>query len=183
MSDLWDGIARQLKAEGLRVKKVQGWKTRSAGSFAPRGVLIHHTASAPTSGDLPCAGIVTNGRAGLPGPLCNVLVGRTGTVLLVAAGRANHAGEGGPHQGIPANQGNGSLVGIECENSGLGETWPDEQKKAMRVVTAVLLQRLNQPARMCFGHREWTTRKPDPAGIDMDAFRSGVQKKLQALRK
>ena len=182
MSDLWDGFAKTLKKQGLTVKKVGGWKGRSAGSFAPRGVLIHHTASPRTSGDLPCAGICTNGRADLPGPLCNILIGRSGTVLLVAAGRANHAGEGGPYASIPRDQGNAYLVGIECENDGIGELWPDKQRKAMGIVSAVLLKRMNQPARMCFAHREWTTRKPDPRGIDMDNFRERVQKELRGLR-
>ncbi|MDQ3914088.1 MAG: N-acetylmuramoyl-L-alanine amidase [Actinomycetota bacterium] len=186
MNDVWDGFVRELRRQGLTVKKVPGWKTRTAGgSFTPRGVLIHHTASASVSGDLPCAGICTHGRAGadpLPGPLCNILIGRQGTVLLIAAGRANHAGEGGPHADIPVNQGSTNLVGIECENDGLGEPWPDEQKRVMGIVSATLLKRLDQPARMCFGHKEWTSRKPDPAGIEMSQFRERVQKVLRDLR-
>lgn len=182
MSDLWDGFGKALRGHGLTVKKVEGWQTRSAGSFAPEGVLIHHTASNKASGDLPCTGIVTHGRSDLPGPLCNILIGRSGTVLLVAAGRANHAGTGGPYGGIPANEGNFRLVGIECENDGIGEPWPDKQKKAMGIVSAVLLKRMGQPARRCFAHREWTSRKVDPRGIDMDKFRERVQKELRELR-
>lgn len=183
MSDLWDGFVRELRRHDLKVKKVPGWKTRSAGSFDPVGVCLHHTATPVGSGDLPAAGVVTNGLAGLSGPLCNILIGRDGTVLLVAAGRANHAGLGGPINGIPEDEGNEHLVGIECENSGKGEKWPAEQRRAMKIVSAVLLERLNQPARMCIDHKQWApTRKIDLAGIDMDHFRTEIQEELRKLR-
>ena len=183
MSSLWDGFVRDLKGQGLTVRKVKGWKTRSAGSFDPVGVCLHHTATQSTSGDLPAAGVVTNGVAGIPGPLCNILIGRSGTVLMVAAGRANHAGLGGPLHDIPKDQGNAHLVGIECENNGTGEPWPDEQRRAMTIVSAILLERLGQPARMCVDHKQWAPkRKIDLGGIEMDDFRKQVQEKLRSLR-
>lgn len=183
MSSLWDGFVRELKQQGLTVRKVKGWKTRSAGSFDPVGVCLHHTATPPTSGDTPAAGIVTHGRSDLPGPLCNILIGRSGTVLLVATGRSNHAGLGGPLHDIPENDGNSHLVGIECENNGLGEPWPEEQLRAMTVVSAVILERLGQPARMCIDHKQWApNRKIDLGGVDMDDFREQVQKELRKLR-
>lgn len=183
MADLWDDIGRQLTKNGVKVKHVKGWRSRgTGGSFAPRGIMFHHTASSPASGNAPALGIVTHGRADLPGPLSNVVVGRDGTVFLVAAGRCNHAGEGGPLKGIPEDSGNTYLIGVECENSGLGELWPERQKKAIATLFAVLLKRMKRGPRMVIGHKEWTSRKIDPAGIDLPGFRKRVRKVMKGLK-
>lgn len=183
MSDLlW--LKKELKRStyGLDVKAVAGWKTRGhPGSYDPIGVMIHHTASAAGS-NAPALGTVTNGRPDLPGPLCQVLIARDATVYIIAAGYAYHAGEGGPFREIPANSGNRYMVGIECENNGVGEAWPKEQRKVMALVTAVILEHFDRGAGYCIGHREWTSRKIDPAGIAMDTFRENVRKELKALR-
>lgn len=161
------------------MQKVEGWKGRSAnGSFAPRGVINHHTASA--AGNLPCLGIVTHGRSDLPGPLCNFLLGRDGTVVIVAGGRANHAGAGGPTRGIPKDSGNAYTVGIEWENNGIGEPYPRRQLEAGIILNAVLLKRMKRGSYMAFEHREWTSRKIDRR-IDAALFRKLVGKKLKTL--
>ena len=99
------GIADRLRAKGLNVVEVNGWRTRGAEGFNPRGSVDHHTAG-PRKGNAPSLGVCINGRADLPGPLCNVLVGRDGTCYVVAAGRANHAGAGGPIGPIGVDDGN-----------------------------------------------------------------------------
>lgn len=177
----YDGLARDLKKHGVKVRKVKGWRTRGSGTFDPRGVLFHHTASNQASGDAPALGICTFGRSDLPGPLCQFLVGRDGTVYFVAAGRANHAGFGGPIKGIPKDSGNSYLYGVECENNGIGEPWREEQKRAIAILFALLLKRMNRGARMVIGHREWTSRKIDPNGIDLNAFRKRVQQVKRKL--
>ena len=64
MAVLW--LADVLRASGLPVFEVDGWRTRSAGSMQnPTGVLGHHTAG-PASGNYPSLRVVVNGR---PGPL------------------------------------------------------------------------------------------------------------------
>jgi hypothetical protein len=40
---------------------------------------------------------------------------------------------------------------------------------------------MNRGARMVLAHREYTSRKIDPTGIDMDAFRKRVQKVKRKL--
>ena len=183
MADLWEDLGKQLTRNGVKVRHVKGWRSRgTGGTFAPRGIIFHHTASAPGS-NAPALGIVTHGRSDLPGPLSQFVVGRDGTVFFVAAGRANHAGEGGPINGIPANSGNSYLFGVECENSGLGEPWPEAQKKAIATLFAVLLKRMKRGPRALIGHKEWTPRKIDPAGIDMPAFRKRVRKRMKTLKK
>lgn len=184
MPDLFNDLGRQLTRNGVKVKHVKGWRARgTGGTFAPRGVIFHHTASSPASGNAPALGIVTFGRSDLPGPLSNFVVGRDGTVFFVAAGRCNHAGEGGPIKGIPANSGNTYLFGVECENSGLGEAWPEAQKKAIATLFACLLKRMKRDARMVIGHKEYTSRKIDPAGIDMPQFRKRVRKRMRDIKK
>jgi LysM repeat protein len=179
-------MANAFRKNGLRVREVKGWKTRGRdGTFDPRGVVFHHTASSPERGSAPALGVVTKGRSDLPGPLCNVLVGRDGTVFVIAAGRSNHAGLGGPFRNIPKDSANSFLAGVEVENSGVGERWSKELLDALEIVYATLLLGLRRRSRWLIGHKEWTTRKIDPAdghgGLDMDRFRTRVKRQLRAL--
>lgn len=107
-----------LRSRGLDVEYVPGWTTRGSANFAPFGDLAHWTAGART-GDRPSLNVCIYGRKGLPGPLCNVFGPRGLTpdrqkVILVAAGRANHAGAG-LYRGA---DGNSDLFGTEMEWSG-----------------------------------------------------------------
>src|SRR5690242_2079803 len=98
-------LVTHLRSWGLTVETEPGYATRGRPfSFHPKGVLCHHTASAEHSGNFGSERIVTQGRSDLPGPLAQFLLGRDGTVKVIALGYANHAGIGGPHAGIPANQ-------------------------------------------------------------------------------
>lgn len=178
----WDGIGKELRSYGLKVQKVPGWRKRGRdGTFDPRGVMPHHTGSAKTSGNSPCLGIVTAGRSDLPGPLSNFLLARDGTIILVAAGRCNHAGYGGPIKGIPKDSGNAYLLGIEAENDGIGEAWTRVQLHAYAVLCRVVLERMNRTAYHTIAHREWTTRKIDPT-FDMTRFRKRVRKVKKGKR-
>lgn len=156
------GIAGRLRRAGLKVVEVAGWQTRGSSTFNPRGFVWHHTAG-PAKGNAPSLTICTYGRAGLPGPLCNVFQARDNTIYVVAAGRANHAGTGG-WKGL---SGNSSVYGIEIENVGTGaEPWrPDQLDTAARVAAALL----GNPEMSCH-HKEWTSRKIDMAvvsGVEM----------------
>ena len=78
-----------LRKSGLKVKAVEGWASRGRPfSFSPRAVVFHHTASNRGSGTAPSLGVCVKGRADLPGPLCHLMIGRDGTVFLVAAGES-----------------------------------------------------------------------------------------------
>ena len=123
---------------------------------------------------MPSLGVVTNGRSDLAGPLCNVGLGRDGTCYVVAAGRAYHAGAGSWH-GV--TNGNSELIGIEAENTGLGEPWSEVQLDAYVRLCAAILKHVGADPIMAVAHREYCTpkgRKIDPAGIDMAAFRIRV---------
>lgn len=166
-------LVRHLRANGVTVKFVQGWRTRGS-SYAPRGQMEHHTASNPLGGNAPALGIVTNGRSDLPGPLAQTLTARNGTVYIVAKGRANHAGTGGPRSGIPQNSGNSFLRGNEAENSGVGERWSKKQVDAMVTLDAVTLKLLKRGAAMYMEHKQWTTRKIDRAMQNVEGRSNGI---------
>jgi hypothetical protein len=114
---LW--IADALRDAGVDVVEHPGWQTRGSDRFDPKGVICHHTASAPGR-DAPSLGICVDGRPDLPGPLCHVLLSRSGRAIVIAAGRANHAGAGG----FRDLSGNSSVLGIEGEYAGIVEREP-----------------------------------------------------------
>jgi len=169
---LW--LADALRAEGVTVEEHPGWKERGSATFNPKGVICHHTAG-PARGDAPSLGICVNGRPDLPGPLCQIVLARSGKAIVIASGRANHAGPGG-WRGL---EGNTSVFGIEAENTGLGEPWPPVQYDAyVRCVAALCRRGGIAPGLVC-GHKEWAPRrKIDPKGIDMVRFRADVVARL-----
>lgn len=183
MIPLFDGIAKEMRQAGLNVQKVPGWKTRGRdGTYAPRAVFEHHTASNRLSGNLPSVPIVTHGRPDLEGPLAQIVIGRDGTVVLIAAGRCNHAGYGGPLKGIPQDSGNAYAVALEIENDGLGEAYPPRQMRSVQIVTAIFLRRMKRGAYFAIGHKEWTPRKIDPS-FAMDLLRAAVRHLLKSRLK
>ena len=171
---LW--IADKARQWGLTVMEVDGWRERGSESFNPAGVVCHHTAGA-ASGDMPSLRLLITGRADCPGPLCNVGLARSGTVYVIAAGRANHAGKGG-WRGLA---GNSSVLGIEAENTGNGEEWPAAQLDAYRRLAAAFVDGLKSGPELVCAHREWAPgRKPDPRGVEMEEFRQAVAQLLGA---
>lgn len=173
-------IADRLRAEGLRVVEVAGWQTRGDDSFSPRGSVNHHTAGSP-NGSAPSLDGIINGFAGsAPGPLANAMQSRepSGDDLfyVVAAGRANHAGEGG-WQGL---SGNASVWGLEIEHTGTAPLLEHRQELAARFHAALARGRYGE-ASVC-QHYEWAPdRKIDAAtGVDGNAFRARVADVLRA---
>src|SRR5687768_1935667 len=100
-------MADVLRDAGLRVEEVDGWRSRGGTMRDVRGVLLHHTAG-PPSGNFPSLNTLLRGTS-TPPPLANLGLARDGTWYTVAAGLANHAGEGA-WPGIPANRGNQHLI-------------------------------------------------------------------------
>lgn len=176
-------LATDLRDAGLDVREVDGWQTRARpGSFAPIGVLIHDTGTPARTGDAPSLNTCITGRSDLAGPLCQLLIGRSGSVWVIAGGKTNNAGDG-ILPGLRPNTGNNVLVGIELENTGNGtEPWPAHQVAVAQRCAAVILRRLwpvnTTPALNVWGHREYARpvgRKDDPVGIDMTQFRAAVR--------
>jgi len=180
-------LADVLREAGLRVVEVDGWKTRGTSGLTPIGVMEHHTAGAlgrPT----PSLNICINGRAGLPGPLCNVYIGRDLVCYVVASGIANHAGTGGPYGRIPKNSGGRYTVGFEIEHAGTAaEAWPPALVDVAARATAAVASRIKAEENYAgIGHKEWApTRKVDPYAWNMKAFRNqvaGLRKGVKRFR-
>lgn len=150
-------IPSDLARFGLRVELVPGWETRGSASFAPACVVDHWTAGPRGAVGRPSLKVVVDGRPGLEGPLANVYLDRGGVCVVVAAGRASHAGAGG-FRGLV---GNSAAYGIEAECGGDGD-WTPEQLWAYPRLDAALLWGLGRDASWLLGHHMWApTRKID----------------------
>lgn len=189
-------LAGLFRAGGLTVIEEPGWLTASspdAGGrpLAPIGIIIHHTGGNGAA-DLRT---VIRGRTGthpLRGPLANFYVGRDASIHMISANVANHAGRGAQTvldevrrsaapSGTAASRrlrdgpsGGTFFYGFECENLGTGQTWPAAQLDAMARAAAALCQRHCWNQNRVISHAEWTHRKSDPQGIDMNEFRARV---------
>lgn len=176
-------LADILRGAGLNVVEVEGWRTRGHGQMsAVRKIVQHHTAtSAKASGDYPSMTVVINGNGTTPGPLCNLGLGRSGTWYVVSAGVANHAGKGSV-DGVPTNDGNRYMIGVEAEHPGTADTpWPPAQIDSYRRGCAALARAFGLSAADVIGHKEWApTRKVDPIGLDMNIERLAVANYMSA---
>jgi hypothetical protein len=182
-------LADVLRAAGLTVVEIDGWKTRSrpesTGGFAPVGVLWHHTGDS-ANGEKYAEWLAKVGRPDLPAPLCHLSIDRQGTVYVIAAGRANHAGVAKASGSVAAGDGNGLYVGVEVQNTGT-EDYPRAQYDAMVKVGAALGKMLPCTINAQRAHYETSvTGKWDPGDpdglpftggkrvLDMDAFRTMI---------
>jgi hypothetical protein len=161
-------LADVARRAGLHVIEQPGWQSRGHGGMTDvRAIVCHHTAGAAT-GNAPSLNIVQNGRSDLPGPLSHFVLGRDGTVFVVAAGLCYHAGAV-----RSAGWSNAHTIGIEAEATGTA-AWPETQLGAYaRLCRALQLAFGNVPV---LGHKEVCEpvgRKVDP-NFDMVAFRARV---------
>lgn len=165
-----------------------GWENRSnshGGYDAVRGVVIHHDAG----GSSDTASVNFQCFVDADRPNAALHVGRKGEVWIMAAGATNTQGLGGPIAGVPLNQGNFQLIGIEMGNNGVGEPYPAPQQNTIlwlcRTLVAVYGARFGFGPGSVISHFEWApARKNDPSGPsrwspgggrwDMAAFRSDV---------
>jgi hypothetical protein len=160
--------AEWLRAIGITVVEVDGWKTRarSSGGFAspPLGVQWHHTAS-KTTPENDTAYMFRNAE---DAPIGNMLLARDGSAWLGAAGAANTAGKGGPltlsRGTIPLDGANSRTWAIEAANNGVGEQWPSVQIDAYFAISNELNRRFGNLPSDIFNHQTWAPdRKIDPA--------------------
>ncbi|XUZ24755.1 N-acetylmuramoyl-L-alanine amidase [Streptomyces sp. RMIT01] len=190
-----------LRAEGVKVSEHRSWRTHSRnhkGSWGPvHGVMIHHTVS---SGDDSSVELCYNGHSALPGPLCHGVGRNDGTVALVSAGRANHAGSGDDdvlraviaETALPApneanTDGNARFYGLEIVNLGDNkDTYTKGQYRAAVLWAAALCRAHGWSERSVIGHKEWQPGKIDPRGpieggggsFSMTQFRADVRAQL-----
>lgn len=149
MARLPDNTATLLRAAGLDVVEITGWRGRTRpGPFAPVGVLNHHTGSRAQGWTLAkelayAKWLFLTGRSDLPAPLCQIALGRSGRVYLGAAGRANHAGTAKASGSVAAGDGNARYIGIEWMLSGTEEI-PAKMRVAGVRLNAVLTEKITK---------------------------------------
>jgi hypothetical protein len=180
-------LADVLRRAGLTVTEVDGWQTRSRSSGGydsgrPTHVMVHHTASGPSSDGWPDVNYMTYSSDNRP--VANLYVNRAGAWWVMAAGATNTNGKGGPVDGCPADSMNTHAIGIEAGNNGTGEPWPPAQQEAYTTAVAALCDAYDIPTGRVLSHAEWAPdRKIDPAGPSrwapsgtwpMDPFRADV---------
>lgn len=143
-------------------------------AFDPLGVIRHHTGSSQRATEQGTLGFVLKGNADLPGPLCQFFIARDGTIHVVTLGAANHAGLGGPWRDVPKDSGNRYLVGVEVDNDGKTEVYPDAQLAASRHLDAALLITMGKDSSWLIGHKEWAPRRKVDPKLDMHRERALV---------
>lgn len=92
-------VIARLRTAGITVHEQTGWQTRGNGmTSAYQGFEWHHTATAFANSNL---NVLINGRSDLSGPLCNTCGWADGSVGMIAANPANHAGASGGYNTAP----------------------------------------------------------------------------------
>lgn len=198
-----DAIVAALRAEGCEVVEVPGWRTNNRNHVkAPGpwyGLLVHHTGGETSDPYGYAAGILFHGRPDLPGPLCNVSIGRNGIVYMVGYGRSNHAGTCAQNTldlliadampldsrhlpGPDAVDFNSLTWGVEVQGDTTIRPFSPEQYDAL-VRHGAALCRLFGPTwtgGSIAAHGEATRRKPADPMTDMPCLRRDVNERLHA---
>jgi hypothetical protein len=166
-------LADALRGEGLDVDEVDGWRMNGDGSFDDIwGIICHHTGSDDIS-----VTTIARGTDDRPGPLSNVLVNRDGTVTVVAAGVAHHAGTG-YHPDLPHDGADTRTVGVHADLDG-NQQYPRDQYLSYVRCCAAILRRIDKSASHVLGHHEWDMTKHDP-NLSMDQLRADIADHLNS---
>lgn len=178
--DFARAVVAGLEHNGIRVRYPLGdrWLRNGNGQTSDyRGLIWHHTATALSN---TAPSVLWRGRPDLPGPLCNTAGLADGSVAMIAAHPANHAGaSGGRSMGpLPTTRTfNRYVWGHEIVYPGNSPMTP-AQYRTMQILGAVISGILRRPsAEWCRGHAETSiTGKWDPGyapdrTIDLGAAR------------
>lgn len=167
-------LADVLRASGVQVKEIDGWKTRGhyGGFTGLRAVVWHHDASAV--GDSP--GVPSYMLGNWDTAAAQLWVDRAGVWHILAAGPAYHAGK--VLAGKPDNH---TSLGVETDHT-TGEEWPVALLTSLRIGTAAILKHLGEdPSTGLEFHKTICSpkgRKSDPDGLDLADERKRVASAL-----
>ncbi|MFJ4469622.1 N-acetylmuramoyl-L-alanine amidase [Streptomyces sp. NPDC089424] len=172
-----------LRAEGVPFTELEGWTTRgrdaaTGKAFGPvHGSLNHHTAGRDSLRSI----AFTGQSSAVPAPLAHTYLPKSGRLVLVAAGRANHAGMAAlnsfnaikaetaipkPSKASGTVDGNDALYGIETENLGDGkDMYTRAQYDTWVRYNAAICRHHGWKSGSCAGHLETSVEgKVDPRG-------------------
>lgn len=174
-------LADVIRAYGVKVEELPGWKQWGNGDFgAIKGIIVHHTGHNTTSAQY----IARN--PGLGNALSSQIhLSRTGVATMCGVGIAYHAGRG-TYFGWQTNNANWESIGIEAQSDGTS-AWPAVEMDAYYKICAAILMKLGKRAttQSLISHWEYSRAaqsKWDPgagngmsgAVMDMDVFRAKV---------
>lgn len=175
----WTGdpvwLERVLRDAGLSVSIYNGSVDRGHGNMGTLwGTMLHHT-GAPV-GSNPGPGAIANHPS--LGLAAQLHLSRAGHWTVCGIGIAYHAGAGS-YPGLPTNNANPIVVGVEAENSGT-EGWSPEQYWSYVRGVAAINREMGRDHTRAIGHKEWAAvqGKWDPGGMNLDKFRSDVREIL-----
>lgn len=184
-------INARLRTAGVTVREAVGWQSRGNGqTSAYEGGLVHHTATGfgiaiPGTGQ---GNLLINGRPDLKGPLCNYAGNDDGSLTVIAANPANHAGaSGGKAMGpLPVTKlFNPRVLGLEIVYPGTQAMKPAQLRTAQawaRVVADVVgggdIERVRAHAETSITGK-WDPGYAEGKTIDMAAFRRAAKTILQ----
>lgn len=172
---------------GFQVETHPHWDTRGrATGFDPfhpdhGGILNHHTGRG--SFDALLRYMAETSRIA---PLCHWSTSRprNGTVriVIVAAGRANHAGRGGAGKEgtwwVPTDHGNTYLIGGEHQNDGT-QPWPGQQNEAIHIGSAAILAHLSHDETRAIDHKNYAPhRKVDRHSVRLAREQAAIARHL-----
>lgn len=198
MTTKWDpqNLIKAAKQSGVKFAVDAAWLKVDPypTSFAPVGVVWHHTACGSLSrGNMPSLNWCRNpgvftGKA----RACHIVVGRDGFMQIIAGNGAYHAGAGGPLKvndtWIKQDLGNQSLIGFEIEASSTTKInsknvqtpkWGmnPAQFEAVSAFCAALFDIMDWDTSAAIRHKDWApTRKVD-VGIPLEVIRTAIKAK------
>lgn len=186
-----DGLLSALRHFDVQVHEHAGWRTRNHGNLSANVIMVHDSVTGGMT-DEKAANFCATGRSDLAGPLYEALVGKDGSVHLIAFGVTWNAGRGNRARFEQAAAGKMPL------NAELGRPASDDYPGANQRCHAVAFitygagpysrEQTEAGARVCaayceaegwgqygasstIGHGEFSTRKIDPA-LDMGQLRT-----------
>ncbi|TDC81913.1 N-acetylmuramoyl-L-alanine amidase [Micromonospora sp. KC606] len=167
---LW--LPEVLRAAGLTVHEVSGWRTRGKDTFGPVvGLTCHETRGSRTSTDAGEIRVLLNGSTSAPPPIAQLYLSRSGAWHVVASGTCYHnlVGWAGPNVGY----GNDALIGVEAQHAA-GEPWTDTQYRSYVRGVAAITRRAGFSVSRVAGHFEHQPGAKTDPGFDMAKFRRDI---------
>lgn len=182
-------LRNQLNKHLLKVVFMPGWgKTHSGAKWLgykgrPEALMLHHTAGAATESTNPADkgnlrgandGVINYIQNHFPVPAANFTLDRDGTVYVHAANPVWHAGLGSfvgkkPWEilGIPKDQGNRYMMGVEIVSRGQKKDFTKAQIDALKRLQEAVGAAADWPVEKRRAtvrrprHKDWTKRKID----------------------